>query len=624
MPDVTVNIRGKDDGLSQIFDEIKRKAEALGVSTDRLAGFGTKTQTSQASSSISQEIVEQQKRAITEKYEKLHQASQEKLELNKAKLRTGEIDRPTYEKAVKSHDKYSEELGGKEENELKQVEKESLNQLKSINKLLADREKIEREQKQRDNKEFDNQKAGSFYGKMQQEKERLEKEMQIAPDEEGFKKSKAELLALKQKMGLFDEQGGGGGGNGSNALMGLLSGGGLAALASVAMPLAIVAAISKLVGASGDLEHSQSSLNTLNAFSLGGNEGKQRLKKDFSDSPVAATSMRGVFSKGDFGKYGYSDKEFQNSSVDLLMQSGRSDNLYERNYANKFLERGTGINNLAQYSGYDRQSAFGGGTKNVAGYYIKMIEVLSSIKDGSIKKDDLHLMAEKMQIGQQLSTYQYQRQDKIDRQQVISQMASVEKFFGISGKDQRAGDLISGINQASASGGGNANLEYMKWAAARKSHPEMNDEELAGMMEKGLDPEYQKSFFGSAKRLYKEGTFGAYATKKAFLPSLNVDQRRQAMGANGALYNPEFWNSMVSSNHKEFSSHDPELAQKVGKSAYANTEVIERDKQMVKEMFQSVPDMVLKVWQGGSDYLAKMTFKTVDVTPRNNSTKSGK
>jgi hypothetical protein len=285
-------------------------------------------------------------------------------------------------------------------------------------------------------------------------------------------------------------------------------------------------------------------------------------------------------------------------------------------------EKGTGIDNLSQYSGFDRQDKNG---YDVTQYYTKMISILSSINGGSIKRDDLHLMGEKMQIGNQLSSYQFQRQDKVDRQQLISQMASAEMFFGASGRDNRAGDLVSGINQNAASGGGNQNLEWMKWMAARKSHPEMNDEELAGMMEVGLDQDYQKSYYGMYKNIAgKEGTYGSFMAKKAMLGGLTVDQRNQGLGKDGALLNDKYYNPLLTSQlNNKFAEGDTDLAKRTEASATANTPVLSKDWQLAKEIMQGIfADLPLKITQSISEMLNNNVVKVRDVSPKTDSNKT--
>ena len=620
MPDVTVTVRGKDDGLSQMFEDIRRKAEALGVSTDRLGGFGTKTQTVQAVGSTAHEIAERQKQEVTEKYERLHQAAAEKLEANKNKLRSGEIDRPAYDREVNKFDKYSEELGSKEDQELKQIDKESLTQLKNISKLLADREKIEREQKQRENKEFENDKAGSFYGKMQKEKERLEDQMMTAPDEEGFKKSKEELDAIKERMGLLERQGGGmGGGSNVSSIMSGLAGGNVLGLLGLMKNLWPVAALAGVVGLMSSAESNDKDYSRINAYQGGDIDNKKRLKREFTQEESLGGSKKLI-------PYGISDEEMSKDAEKMAKASGSAANLFERSFKAAIIERGLGVDNVSQYSSFDRQDKSG---KSISDNIVEMVNILTGIKGGSLKRDDLTLLGEKLQIANQLSSFQFQRQDKVDRQQIFSQMAGVEKFFGISGRDQRAGDLITGINQAAASGSGNANLEYMKWAAARKSHPEMNDEELAGMMEKGWDPEYKKAYFTSGKRLYKEGTFGAYATKKIMLSGLNVDQRQQAMGPNGALFNPEFYNvnleklkNSVEGNGLDYQN----IAERSGVNSASMKNFLTELKQTIKTDIGTHLDNFVQEQAQTNTTLETGTLKVVVVNqnaPQGNKTKKG-
>lgn len=620
MPETVVTVKGKDE-LSQILDDIEKRAERLGVTTDRLAGFGNQTTTQQKQSlgGTQSDILEKQKEQIRKEHEEQRRLNEEEFAKSKQALRDKKITRGEFDVDKARYENAQSESKADEENELKQVEKESLLQLKLISRTLIERDRIDREQKQRENKEFNEARKNGHFGKMEAEKNELEKKMLTAPDEESYKMHKKQLDALKEKMGVTQSGGGGGmfgGDEMGQVAMAMSSGNVLGLVVKRFWPLMIAGAGVALAKAA---ENNDNEYSHINAFQGGDLSNKKRLQNEYRQKYVFGGTK-------ELTTYGISDDDMAKNSQNMARSSGMMGDLFERTFKSSILEKATGVDNLSQYAGFDRQDKDG---KSIADNTLEMINILTGIKNGSLKPNDLLLLAEKLQVSNQLSAYQFQRQDKVDRQQIMQQMAAAEMFFGASGRDQRAGDLISGVNQNAASGGGNQNLEWMKWMAARKSHPEMNDEQLAGLMEVGTDANYQKAYYGMYKNISgKEGTYGSFMAKKAMLQGLTVEQRNQGLGPNGALLNEEYYNPLLTSKLKE-SGAKMDYQDAADKAAINTPAMSKMGTELMQVLKTDIGMHLSNVAQSLVQMNTKLdtgTLKVVDVSPKttSNTTKTGK
>jgi hypothetical protein len=235
----------------------------------------------------------------------------------------------------------------------------------------------------------------------------------------------------------------------------------------------------------------------------------------------------------DYSKYGATNEEFINKRKELLLAAGNPYAGGTKNYQDVMnLERGYGVNSIANLSTFERQDKY---LKSTSENIIEMINVLTSIKNGSLKKEDFTLLNEKSQLMYRLQTSQVTRQEQFDNKQILGLMTAFEKMGG-EGKDFRAGEFIEGTLQSMREGG-SKNMMLLKTKFAIDAHPNLANDPaaLSRMIEEGTDPKYIASTLAGLKNIAGGNKQNEYFLSKEFFGpnGLTPSMREKLMKGGG-------------------------------------------------------------------------------------------
>ena len=185
MSDVSINIRGRDDGLGSQLESLREKAKSLGLELNNIPAAWDNAKGSQAKKDVLSEqigsIRDAQRSKIQSDYSSLRQINQQDFEEDKNAHSRGLITTNEYNKRKKAFQTSQDDLNKQEENELKQLDKDSNLQLRLIYRLLFEQDKRKKEQAQNDDREF--QSAG-FIGGLRNEIKDLENRRNGASEDE--------------------------------------------------------------------------------------------------------------------------------------------------------------------------------------------------------------------------------------------------------------------------------------------------------------------------------------------------------------------------------------------------------------------------------------------------------
>ena len=158
MSNVNINIRGRDEGLANQLDSLREKAKSLGVELNSVTSQWDATQGAQSKKDVVTNSVNSVRDAnadrIRKEYEDLRKLNQGDFDVDKIQHSRGKISDSEFNKRRKNFQESQKELNERENDELKQLDKDSNLQLRLIYRLLLERDKRNRESAQNDDKEF--------------------------------------------------------------------------------------------------------------------------------------------------------------------------------------------------------------------------------------------------------------------------------------------------------------------------------------------------------------------------------------------------------------------------------------------------------------------------------------
>ena len=340
-------------------------------------------------------------------------------------------------------------------------------------------------------------------------------------------------------------------GGASSSVMQLLSGmGGTAAL--VAASVTAVAAVFGTAFMHGqELEKNASGLFALRS------QGNK-------DDIIQNTLHSGAWA------YGMDAETFMDEQLKLARTSGHSNDLQKRTMQSLALEKGYGLENSGQYSKLDRQNKEG---KTSDETLLEMLNVLTGIKESGVTATDLTLINEKAATMFRLEGSVTSRQEKFETKDIVGIMAAFNKLGG-SGADQRSADFIENFMNAGREGGGNQNLELLKYEAARRVRPDLANDAyaLSGIVEEGTDPQYMKAYFDVLKESGGGNKQQEMFIRKLAYQGLTFDQR-------GMLDKLDFGTMLG----KGYGAGGPFSMSNADLSAKANTTVSQAAKELFME-----------------------------------------
>jgi len=572
MPVTRIDVEVSTDRAKQKLRELREEAERSGVNTkaitptvDKVTGKETYGEDVGSSiKSIMREITQKGIQDISSRYTDIRSKSARELNNSRWDLTSHKITPEDYEKKLTEYRATKTKADTDEEKERNDYEKQQLERLSDILGEL-------RTTRTEDNKQ-ETVSVGRGKGMLEElfeKRNRLKGEQFSATSEHDIKSKGKEidkvdkeiehLLGRKSHMlhGI-NEAGQIGGellegnlGGAGSGVMQLLSGmGGTAAL--VAASVTAVAAVFGTAFMHGqELEKNASGLFALRS------QGNK-------DDIIQNTLHSGAWA------YGLDAETFMDEQLKLARTSGHSNDLQKRTMQSLALEKGYGLENPGQYSKLDRQNKEG---KTSDETLLEMLNVLTGIKESGVTATDLTLINEKAATMFRLEGSVTSRQEKFETKDIVGIMAAFNKLGG-SGSDQRSADFMENFMNAGREGGGNKNLELLKYEAARRMRPDLANDPyaLSGIVEKGTDPKYMKAYFDVLKEAGGGNKQQEMFIRKLAYQGLTFDQR-------GMLDKLDF-GTMLGKNYNPtgaLSMNDADL------SAKANTTVSQAAKELFME-----------------------------------------
>jgi len=522
MPEVRVDVTGDASSINRMFNDIERRATQLGANVEKIGlggSSGIHTQRLRSQEVIG-EAVQKQIQDINRQYQS-NPKVQRLQEIN-SKIHSGTAtDAEKKERAGLVHEtaKFRDERNEKIQN----LEDEQTNLLRAIKEALTDNQKIQRESKQEDNAEFEAKKSEGLLGKLLNERGSLNRDLITAT-------TKSEQKVIQEKLKKVNEEiqkthaGAGQDGEGtiggarmlSNAMNGNVGGMAMSLLSKLG-PYGIAAGV--IAGATIGL----------------GTKGNQTLQSAYDLRALQGTGKDPNFINGfreslfggagrNLSALGISQMDMIGYATKMARTSGSMAGIDNRAYNSLALEKGLGVQDLAQFAVFERQER---NMQTVSENTLDLVNVMTSIDKSGLKKDDLTQLGEKLQTQNKVLSYQFQRQEVVSNKEATVLMGAFAKLGG-SGADGRAGDFISKTMGAFGEGGDQNTMAY-KYYLAKKAHPELanNPAALNRLVEQGTDLKYVQT--GLTDMTSRFSGNDQYFMFKQFFPGLTPEQRDKLM-----------------------------------------------------------------------------------------------
>lgn len=530
--DISANANNVNSTLREVETNVDRVNSKVGTVNQANVTGTSKNLPANQNLDIQSQILyyrqqqEQKERQIKLQYSELRKINEEDFKKATRSFDAGELPEERYNYNKEQFNKSQIESYTTERDE-KLTEAQKTNQL--IEELIARQDKNSQDQievSQRDNTESEGGAKGILRQLFDKRSDLMAKRLDATSDEE--------LRRLNKQLGRtnrdIQKRGGGNGmadvvteggelvGSVASGSQGSIMGAGMGLL-SKAGPwgMAAAAIIAAGTGITNSANARDKEISNLISYrSLGG--------RDVINKSVMET---------DYSKYGASNEEFINKRKELLLAAGNPYAGGTKNYQDVMnLERGYGVTSVAGLSTNERQDKY---LKSTSENIIEMINVLTSIKNGSLKKEDFTLLNEKSQLMYRLQSGQVSRQEQFDNKQILGLMTAFEKMGG-EGKDSRAGDFIEGTLQSMREGG-SKNMMLLKTKFAIDAHPNLANDPaaLSRIIEEGTDPKYIASTLAGLKNISGGNKQNEYFLSKEFFGpnGLTPSMREKLMKGGG-------------------------------------------------------------------------------------------
>jgi len=500
MAEVSVNIRGRDDGLGSQLDSLRQKAQELGRDISEVNNLSdlTPTQQKNAINNLGEDTLREQKGQIREEYSDLRSITETNFEEVQEKYASGEISKETFGKYEDEFKSDQKSLDSDESSELLAVEKEMNQTLRDIHKELSDASKIERELKQRDNSEHSGpqaeilrenrelrnlqNKAGSeeevaaIQERLDENNQRLREMKRPDQEEEG-----TDMSGIDFRSPLMAAGSAGRGDLMGTVQGGLQAGGSLTGMAKGFTIAGIIAMIVKETLGHGDkLREGLAPVAAMRGGAMTGEMSNDQFREGFND-------------RFDIGAMGMNNQDFSASMYQKAQASGNAgDDLQARTYADVAFQKAFG-GDSGMFSQFER---FVEGQESSTEIALDVLNVLTSIDKSSLKENDLSTLTEKLTAQNTILSLQRSKRDVVDNDGALQMLAAFESA-GLSGKGERASGFINQTIQGLGEGGSD-NLQMWKIEAARRANPEIADDPAALRRKVRFnpdDPEYMSEMF---------------------------------------------------------------------------------------------------------------------------------
>lgn len=481
MSDINVNIRGRDDGLGSTIDTLRQKASALGMEVGKLNNM-TPTQQRQEVERASSERLRERKETVKSEYADVRKENNQEFNEMRDKRKSGEISKGKFDEFQKEFDSRSKETDIEENNELKTLERESVRNLRLILKELQDAKKIERETAQRDNKEFT---PGSI-GDLQQQNRILREKQGESLDDDERKSLQAEIDTNNEKIrgmrgkndddddddnrksnpaALFGAAGAYGKGDIVGGVMqtpSAMKGAGMSngQVAATGGVLAAVYAAYEFLNMDSKIKEALGPVSAMRGRTGRGASSNDTYKTELDE-------------EGKIGNIGLDLLDFAGMMNTKAKATGKTDDIRERTFNDAVFQKGTG----ADAGVFNSLERFNKGQDSAYEISMDVLNVLTSIKESSLKEGDLAVLTEKLDSQRTIMDFQRQKRDVADTDSSLKILAAFESI-GLSSKGEKGAGFMQNTLEGMGDGGPD-NLMLLKYEAMKKAHPEKANDPAA-------------------------------------------------------------------------------------------------------------------------------------------------
>lgn len=546
MADISVNIRGRDDGLGDTIDSLREKIKGLAQEAENINDVRD----------IVNKNFDEKKDTVREDYRDARKANYDDYQEDKSRYESGDMDVREWSKSQRNFQDSEKELNAQETAEIRDLNIEQKNILQEILEEFRKESADETTRRQRDSGEYEKKDEG---------------DTTINEGDENILR----VFVVNYDMfpgGSASGGSGGSGGDGGSGSSGS-SGSGGGRRGGVRDFGVTSAAGGDLSGAAmGAMEGVKSATGWVKGLSIAGivaiavkeliGQGDKLIE---GVAPLGA--MRGNFSSASaannyyastldsdnaLNNLGLNSEDFASMMVEKVKASGRSDNLRLRTLGDQAFQKGFG----ADISGFSEFERFTKGQDESLKIGLDVLNVLTSIKGSQLTETNLTLLSEKLGSQNALMSIQRQKRDVIDTDASLRILAAFESV-GLSQKGERGANFlqntISGLGE-----GGSDNMMMLKFEAAKRSRPDLSNDpaalrrlvkfnpdnpeymneafkmmgELSGGDEMALDdmlysffPGMNEGDMGIYKKAIKSGNF------QSLLKGKGMDQMKQRKGS---------------------------------------------------------------------------------------------
>lgn len=511
MSDVSLNIRGRDDGAGAVVDSLREKVKALGDAA-------TKTNSVRG---VVAESYDSKRDSIRNDYEQIRSANKRDYLSDQKRFESGSISGKEWERAQKEFKESSKELDSSERAEQNALMIEQNETLREILDEFRNQANVDEKKAQEDSEEFKRNTSGSsgrggisgFFGFGSRGDDGNPTDPDD-PDHPSKKDSDGNLIGGLRNTASSAARG---------DLMGTVGSagsmvGGLGTAGSIVAGGAIVAMIVGLFA--------------------------QQSEK-IQEAIAPTSSMRGAGSNLSFkegipranqlSEMGLDGEKF----ADLINKKAQASknlngDLMSRTMDDFAFNKGFG----ASVDGFSPFERFGG--KNSTDVGLDILNVLTSIEESSLKSGDLSSLSEKLKSQETIMTIQREKRDVVNTESSLRTLAAFEKI-GLSGKGERGASFL----QATIDGlgeGGNENVMMLKYEAAKRAHPELNGDPAAlrnFVKYEGDDTKYIKESFQMMKQMSGNSKLAQDDLIRGWFPNANkkdMEMYRKAMNGDNSFF----------------------------------------------------------------------------------------
>lgn len=505
MSNVSINIRGRDEGLANQLDSLREKAKSLGVELNSVtsqwdAAQGVQSKKDVVTNSVSS-VRDANADKIRKEYEELRKLNQGDFDIDKVQHSRGQISNSEFNKRRKNFQESQKALNERESEELKQLDKDSNLQLKLIYRLLLERDKRNREAAQNDDKEF---LGAGLIGGLKNDIKELERRKSGATTPEEIASLNREIDEKKRQLADAN-RGVSGGGNDSGNTEGLRKFIGAAGAAGSGDLVGAASGAVGLIGGAG-AAIGAGILAAIVGFMFNGEKVQENLQQ--------AGAMRGFGMTGantnryfadkltdqwdEIGKLGKSPDEIASMMGDKALASKvGGQNLIRRTLDDFTFQKGFG----ADAGIFNQFERFNKGQKESTEIALDALNTLVSIRESSLKEGDLVTLGEKLQSTQTIMALQRQKTDTSDSTAALRLLAGFESV-GLSNKGEKAGDFLSRTINGLGEGGGD-DLMMLKYQMMGEVNPELLNDPAAMQRALKYGNTDSKYIEHSLKRIYQ-------------------------------------------------------------------------------------------------------------------------